>query len=245
MVNFDKPVGTAGTMRIEDYGTGVAFWILCSDGATNVGSYVWSGVVNGSPVGGSVNLPAGFGSRNLGAWPVSTSQTVSFHQNATGTSGLGGAADHSAFINRTPAATAPPKPTMDVGSPNPDQITPTSMRVRYLDQGDGGSTITTRALQVAQTPDFSGSTAMIPVDQSGIYQAIGLTPGYPFYWRYRVQNAIGVSPWSDPVLAWTTGTVQVSDGTTFVRYAVDVSDGTTWVRQIVDVSDGTNWRASS
>lgn len=238
MVNFDKPVGTAGTMRIEDYGTGVAFWILCSDGATSSGGYTWSGVVNGQNVGGTVALPAGFGSRNLGAWPVSASQTVSFHQNATGTSGLGGAADHSAWIDRGPAATVPGKPVPVIL----DTITPHSMRVQYFDPSDGGATITSRALQVSQRSDFTGPTTTIGVNQSGIYNAGGLGTAYPFWWRYRVQNGVGVGPWSDPVLAYTTGYVRVSDGASFTPWAVDISDGSQWVRQIVDISTAGVWK---
>lgn len=240
-IYFDKPVGTSGKMQIRDTGYNVEYWIMCSDPATNVGSYSWSGSINGAGVGGSTPLPAGFGERLLGRWPVTTSQHVTFHQNPTGTQGLGGAADHGADIARgsEPVFSPPAQPA----PVTLDQITPTSMRVVYLDGPDGGTPITSRALQVSQTPAFTGPVDTIGVDQSGIYVAANLLPAYPFYWRYRTQNIVGVSPWSYPVGATTQGFVWISDGTTYTRYAVDISDGVQWVRQIAAVSDGAAWLA--
>ena len=102
----DLSVGTAGTLRITDDGTRVRFYVLCGDPATNIQFYKWYGTVNGVSVGGTVDLNAGFGSKLLGEWVVSTSQTVKLGQQATGTQGLGGAASFTAAISR-PLPNAP------------------------------------------------------------------------------------------------------------------------------------------
>jgi hypothetical protein len=117
---------------------------------------------------------------------------------------------------------------------------PTSVRYRFQDGSDGGSPITSRAIQFGNS-DFSDSV-LVGVDSSGTYTFTGLVPAHRYYARARVQNAVGVSPWSETTSVVTSGFVNVSDGTSWSPYAVDVSDGTSWIRQIVEVSDGTNWK---
>lgn len=244
MVDYDKPVGSAGTMRIRDTGSTVEFWILCSDGATNVGGYTWSGVVNGVGVGGTTSLPSGFGSRLLGSWSVSTTQTVTFHQNATGTSGLGGAADHSANINRTPPATVPGVPTTLSLTP----ISAVDVRIQFAANGSGGSPITGYDIQLSPDPAFGSGIRnyFAPGSSSGIETLGGLVPVARYYARVRANNALGSSGWSgQTVSARLWGGVQVSNGTTNTTYAVEVSDGTSWRRQIVDLSDGATWKTSA
>lgn len=194
MTDFNKAVGTAGTMIIRDDGSTVSFIISCSDGATNTGGYTWSGVVNGVGVGGTVALGAGFGSRVLGSWTVSSSQTVSFHQNATGTSGLGGAADHSAFIAR---ATVPPAPT-PLGL---DQITDSGMRYQFSSAGDGGSGIIEWQAQLDDNADF-GSPVWSGWS-TGTTVFTGLASNTRFYARSRGRNAVGWGAWSSVINAAT------------------------------------------
>lgn len=241
MVDFNKPVGNAGTMTIRDDGATVSFIISCTDGATNVGSYVWSGVVNGTPVGGSINLPAGFGSRVLGSWGVSTSQTVSFHQNATGTSGLGGAADHSAAINRTPASTVPGPPDTNY-PPNPDFITPTSAYFKFSGAGTGGSPITGFRYQVSKHSEFLDGPPLLDAGMFGAVTVTNLDPANQYYWHVQAGNANGWGPWSATIPFVTATCVRVDSGSAFGIYVVDVSDGTSWIRQRVDVSDGSSWK---
>src|SRR5678815_4238947 len=96
-----RNVGTAGTMSIYDNGTnGVEFLIGCSDGATFVNQYTWTGVVNGVGVGATITLRSGGGQRSLGSWTVAPSQPVSWHPSHPGTSGLGGGEDISGFVSR-------------------------------------------------------------------------------------------------------------------------------------------------
>lgn len=238
MVDYDKAVGTAGTMRIRDGGSVVEFWILCGDPATNVGSYVWSGVVNGVGVGGATSLPAGFGSRLLGSWTVSTTQTVTFHQNATGTQGLGGAADHSANINR---ATIPGVPTTMslVG------ISPTSMRIGFGANGTGGSPITSYDIQLSPDPMFTSGILNFsaPGSSNGIETLSPVVPATGYYARTGAHNAYGFSGWSgQTVFGRALGFVNVSNGSAMSPYAVDVSNGTSWIRYAVEQSDGSAWK---
>jgi hypothetical protein len=240
MVDYDRAVGTAGTMRIRDTGSTVEFWILCSDPATFVGSYVWSGVVNGVGVGGSITLPSNFGSRMLGSWTVSTSQTVTFHQNATGTSGLGGAADHSANINRTPPATVPPPPTAMQWTPQ----SATTAFFQWGQNGTGGSPLLSYDIQYSSTADFSADVHTFgePGGSAGGRTFGGLVPAQRNYARVRAINAVGASGWSNTVSGRQFGGIQVSDGSAWTTYAVDVSDGTTWIRNAAEQSDGSVWK---
>lgn len=202
MPTYDHAVGNNGTLRIVDDGSAVHFYVLCSNPATFTGSYQWYGTVNGVGVGGTVSLSAGFGTRHLGSWAVSTTQWVGLGQNDTGTSGLGGASSFNAPINR---ATVPPAPYMTGFGVNPDQITATSMRVRFNGQGDGGSPITQWNLQRATDAAFTQNVVTITSTGTSIVQ--GLTPGVTYWWRANGQNAVGTSAWSpDPVSASTVVT---------------------------------------
>lgn len=91
-VTFTQPTGSAGALEIRHVGSSVEFWIRCSDPLTTTPNLSWSGTVNGGPVGGILNLPQGFGARQVGAWTLSAapSQQVSFSIVNSGTFGLGG-----------------------------------------------------------------------------------------------------------------------------------------------------------
>jgi hypothetical protein len=242
MVDYDRPTGTAGTLRIRDTGTAVEFWILCADGATNTGSLAWA--VSLPSVGhqhsGNVSLAAGFGSRMLYSYPLAASGTVYFSIGASGTSGLGGPTDHSAYISRVPVGGVPPAPAMLPGTP--DQITATSMRVQFSSSGDGGSPVTGWDLQRAEDAAFT--VGVYWQLSSGTTVDTGLRPGTTYHYRARGVNAYGPGGWSAAVSGRTLGAVYVSDGTTWKPSAVLVDDGTTARAAEVYVSDGTTWRAA-
>jgi hypothetical protein len=240
MVDHNRAVGTAGTMTIRDAGGVVTFVISCGDGATSVGSYTWSGVVNGAPVGGTINLPAGFGARELGSWVVSTSQTVTFHQNATGTSGLGGAADHAAAIDRAPTTPIPPsQPPL----PTFLSATPVTLTFGIGNPPSWGSGTPLTFEHQVSLDDFSTIAQQWQYGSSPVVVG-GLTPAVKHYYRYRAVSTVGPGPWSYGLLGFTAGGLYVSDGTAWALHAVDVSNGTAWVRHIVEVSDGLVWKAS-
>lgn len=189
----DYGVGNRGTLRVTDDGSVVRFYVLCSDPQTFVGSYRWYGTVNGVGVGGTVSLGRGFGSRELGAWGVGGTQYVTIGQQATGTSGLGGAASFNTYIFRPTAPGAP----VSVGV---DEITATSARYRFSGTTDGGSGILEWQAQAATNAAFTSNVQT--VGSNGTTTFTGLLPGNTYYFRSRGRNAVGWSGWSNTISAY-------------------------------------------
>jgi len=189
MADTTRSVGTAGTMIIRDNGSTIQFIIQCTDPATNVGQYNWSGTVNGSSVGGTVSLPAGFGYRVLGTWTVTTNQTVTFNQAATGTSGLGGAASLSASVNRS---TTPGQP----GKPSASAIGPNTQTLSWTIPSNGGAAIDQMLLRV-NTKSPADSSGYFDIPNAGNVtsrQVNDMAPGQKFYWVVYAHNANGYGP---------------------------------------------------
>ncbi|QGJ88893.1 minor tail protein [Microbacterium phage Teamocil] len=195
MVDYTRGTGTTGTMMIRDTGGNVEFWLNAGQSATNVGSAGWSGFVNGVTVGGSFSYPSGNPWVLIASYYVGTTQNVRFSIGATGTQGLGGPTDFWATIYR---ATVPPAPSMR----QPDQITPTGMRVQFDSNGDGGSAITSWGLQRATDAAFTQNVSLVSSSGTTIYN--DMVPGTTYYFRARGQNAVGVGAWSGTVSATTT-----------------------------------------
>lgn len=210
MVDYDKPTGSRGTLRIRDTGSTVEFWILCSDPATNVGSLAWSGTVNGVPVGGAVHLSAGFSSRMVGSWAVSTTQTVSFGIGASGTSGLAGPTSHSAAINR--GAPEPPiLPPNATVSGVMTEIGLTSMNYRF---GYGGGRVLYYQAQYDVQPNLDGTWIYNAGD--GIFGISGLPSGRQVWARSRGVNEAGPGPWGAYATAVTLSQMYVGKSVSFV-----------------------------
>lgn len=208
------------------------FEVHCGEPATRVGEYRWYGTVNGVGVGGTVNLPAGFGGRVLGEWPVSTTQYVTLGQQATGTQGLGGAASFSAYIFR---ATVPAAPS-PVGV---DQLTPTSARYRFSGNSNGGAAITGWQAQIATNSGFT--TGVQTVSSNGTTTFNNLTPATRYYFRARGSNSVGWGPWSSSVNAMTESGAYVSVNGKWVPVPINWSNGSTWKPLAPLVSNGTTW----
>lgn len=189
----DYGVGNRGTLRVTDDGSVVRFYVLCSDPQTYVGSYRWYGTVNGVGVGGTVSLGKGFGTRELGAWGVGYTQYVNIGQQATGTSGLGGAASFNTYIFRP---TVPGAPT----SIGVDELTATTARYRFSGTTDGGSPITGWQAQCATDAAFTQNVQTVA--SNGTTTFTGLLPGRTYYFRSRGSNAVGWSGWSNVVSAY-------------------------------------------
>lgn len=233
----DQPTGTTGTMRIYDTGTNVEFWLINPNPATHSAGLPWSGTVNGQSVGGAFPWPDP-GTRLVGSWAVTTSQTVSFTLGATGTSGFGGPTTVSMFISR---ATVPSPPTWN----RVENVTPQGFRLYFTRGGDGGSPIIEENAHYSTSPTFA-SIHWDNIIGNGQYTDPtndgNLSPGTTYYIRIRSRNAIGWSGWSATWTQATLGGFRVSDGSTWQTWVADVSDGTAWHRQRVDVSDGSAWR---
>jgi len=189
----DYSVGTRGTLRVTDDGSVVRFYVLCGDPQTFINGYRWYGTVNGVAVGGTINLPKGFGSRLLGEWAVGSTQYVTIGQQATGTQGLGGAASFNTYIFRPTA----PSPPTSVGV---DQITATSARYIFSGNSDGGSGILEWQAWTATDAGFTQNVQA--VGSNGTTTFTGLLPGNTYYFRSRGRNAVGWSGFSNTISAY-------------------------------------------
>ncbi|QGJ89450.1 minor tail protein [Microbacterium phage Smarties] len=203
--DYTRGTGTTGTMlvRVADAAgqngvitaNHIQFWINAGQSQTNVGNLPWSGFVNGVNVGGGVQYPSGNPWVLVAEYYVGSTQNVRFSIGASGTQGLGGPTDFWVTVNR---ATVPPAPTMR----QPDQITPTGMRVQFDSNGNGGSEITSWGLQRATDAAFTQNVILVGSSGTTIFN--DMVPGTTYYFRARGQNALGVSGWSAPVSATTT-----------------------------------------
>lgn len=189
----DYGVGTRGTLRVTDDGSVVRFYVLCGDPQTFVSQYRWGGTVNGVGVGGTINLPRGFGIRELGAWGVGYTQYVNIGQQATGTQGLGGAASFNTYIFRPTAPGAPISRAVD-------EITATSARYRFEGTTDGGSGIIEWQAWTATDAGFTQNVQA--VGSNGTTTFTGLLPGNTYYFRSRGRNAVGWSGFSNTISAY-------------------------------------------
>ncbi|QGJ92702.1 minor tail protein [Microbacterium phage Megan] len=222
--DYTRGTGTTGTMMIRVADSAgqngvitanhIQFWLNAGQSATNVGSAGWSGIVNGVGVGGSFSYPSGNPWVLIAEYYVGYTQTVRFSIGATGTQGLGGPTDFWLDVYR---ATVPPAPTPFCVAPNPNQITPTSLRAQFCSQGDGGSAITSWGLQIATDAAFTQNTQL--VSSSGTTTFTGLTPGTTYYFRARGQNAVGVGAWS----ATWSGTTSNPGAPTLVSVTADAA----------------------
>ena len=198
MPAFDKGTGSASLLRIYDNGsTAVEFLIFSGDPATWSGGVPWSGRINGVNVGGSRPITSGRGWYSCGTWAVSTAQTAQFNIGASGTSGIGGPTNHSAWIAR---GTVPPAPSpLAFGA-----ITPTSIVARFQSNGEGGGgTVFSRwESQYSTSPTFASGNSGLLVS-TGTVTGSPLTPGTTYYWRHRGVNNLGAGPWSTTSSATT------------------------------------------
>lgn len=168
------------------------------------GSASWAITIAGVAVSGAVsfNAPAGgaIGETLIASrtQPISSGYTVAI-AGSFNTGVTPGSASVSGQEVLPKPATAPPAPTF--AGYGADQITQTSMRIRFQSTGDGGSPITSWRLERATDPLFTENWRYY--DSSGTTAATDLAPGTKYYWRARGANAYGVSAWSETINAST------------------------------------------
>lgn len=192
--------GTTGKIHIEDTGSWIHIYLEAGQSQTNSGSlgFSWS-----DPIGSgssSISYPAGSGKKlavSLGPFGPGQGGTIYFTLNYTGTQGFGGPTSVSMPFSRTPPATVPPAPTMLA----PDQIGPTSMRVRFSGNGDGGSGMLGWELHWATNEAFTQGTGSIVSTGTSIMS--DLLPGTEYWWKARGRNGVGLGPFSAPISART------------------------------------------
>jgi hypothetical protein len=194
-VTGNAPTGYAELYAINPNGTSSTFVLDCLNFSVGISGNTWSGCHNLDFRGGQTQILLWSGSVPLagGNNPIAANH--------------GGSIFGTAFVSGTHVAgvpgTVPPPPTMYFdASQNPDQITPTSQRIRFSSTGDGGSPITSWGVQCALNEAFTLSPSAI-FASSGTSTFVGLPPDTDIWYRARGQNAIGVGGWSTPRMGRT------------------------------------------
>jgi len=198
VTDYLKPTGSSGTMMIRDTGTRVEFWLKAGSATFNH-SLGWGFTVNGvTDNSNTFDFKSGGAWQMLRSWAVSSTQTVYFRLQDSGTSGLGGPTVHQINIDR---ATAPGKPS----TPNATLITSTSVFISFSDGDNGGAAIDSR--QIGRSLTNAGPTTIVSSD--GSTSITGLTPGTKYYFWARCHNAKGYGGWSDQKIVNTLETPSV------------------------------------
>jgi len=233
MTDYLHSTGSSATMMIRDSGTTVEFWINSNNSDTFDHNLPWSYGINGviSPWL-SFNYNAGAGWQRLGSWSVTTTQTVQFKLNATGTQGFGGTTTFVQTINRT---TVPAPPTM----PLLTNVSVSSMDVTWTDNNNGGATIL--GYQIGYSVNDPSGPSTIVAAPSSPQTLSNLAMGTLYYVWVQAQNSVGWSGWSPSSFATTFLGAYVNVGGVWKPAVPYVNDAGVWkraqpivVRQAID-----------
>jgi hypothetical protein len=186
MTDYTKSTGTSGTMMVRDTGTRIEFWLRASALTYNY-QLPWSGTINNTLLGArEFRFEQGGQWQMLGAWTVSTSQTVVFHLSNTGVSGLGGPTEIRVAIKR---ATVPSAPARPVAS----SISASAVRLTWTKPADNGAVIDGLRLGYRRATS-GGPTSVMSSDLDDVWA--GFTPGETVYFCCGARNSEGWGPWS-------------------------------------------------
>lgn len=200
MVDYDKPTGSSGTMRIRDTGSVVEFWLNSGNSSTFVHELPWQYTVNGSTSSWrEFDYTAGAGWQKLGSWNITYNQTVTFRIGDTGTSGFGGPTTHSHAINRAGPPSAPAPPTIS-------DITTNSARATMVDPSNNGAALTYRQFAYRASNNVNGAATTGDIGSDKTHVITGLAPGVTYYFWARAANSQGWGPWSASRSAGTLST---------------------------------------
>lgn len=190
MVDYNKPTGSGGTMRIRDLGLVVEFWIAAGSSSTFNHEMPWRYTINGSTSAWQeFDYTSGGGFRKLGQWNVHTSQNVTFFLGDTGTSGLGGPTTFTQFISRASAPSTPAAPTLS-------NITNTSIQVTMVDPANNGAAIDSREIAYRASNNIVGAINTGNIGADRTINITGLASGVTWYFWARAHNSVGWSNWS-------------------------------------------------
>lgn len=193
MTDYTKAIGTQATMMIRDSGTNIEFWINSGNSTTFDHDLPWAYVVNGTTSPWETyNYEANSGWERLGAWTVTSNQTVTFKLNDTGTAGFGSGATFSHQVVRSTAPAAPAKPTLS-------RVTVDTITVSWTAPNNGGSTITGYILGYGT----NASAATTHVAATSPFTVKNLAMNTTYYFWVLARNAIGEGAWSKPASAKT------------------------------------------
>lgn len=171
---------------IRDTGSTVEFWIDSGNSTTFDNDLPWAYVVNGSTSSWqSFRYSANAGWQRLGAWNVTTNQTVTFKLNSTGTSGFGGPTTFSVDIVRV---VVPGRMT----APSLSKIGVDSIIVSWSAPSNGGGAIL--GYQLGYGLNSSGETTA--VETKSPYTVPNLAMNTVYYFWVRARNSAGWGAWS-------------------------------------------------
>lgn len=210
MARYEVPLNGAGPYYLVMYtsqsGRTVGaslYWRRDAYGySSNSGGAAWQLNIAGVGFGGGYNFNAPGGGAIGETFIASAQQYVFSGSNVlvTGSFNTDVSPGSGSLSGREILGTIPPAPTMH----SPDQITPTSMRIIFNSNGDGGSPITSWAYQISTDINFVGAPLR---SSTGTSVATGLVPGTTYYVRARGGNVHGAGPWSNVMVGVTTALV--------------------------------------
>lgn len=146
--------------------------------------------------------------RHVGTITVTTNQTITFHINASGTSGFGGPDDFPVGVTR---ATVPAEPNVT----GADTITHTTFRYRFTAGSNGGSAILEHQIGYG----YSSTTPTWTAASNGTITVGTFSPGSVVYIWARSRNAVGWSDWSSRTTVQMKRGLRVRSGGTW-KYAI-------------------------
>lgn len=193
MTDYKKATGSTGSMMIRDTGTAVQFWISSGNSSTFDNDLEWAYTANGSTTAWkSARYEANAGWQQLGSVNVTTTQTVTFKIEDTGTSGFGGPTTFNQSVNRAKVPAAPTQPTTT-------DVEFNSIKVAWTPNSNGGATITGFQLGYGT----SSSAPVTIIDASSPTTVASLAMGTLYYFWVRAKNSAGWSAWSKVASAKT------------------------------------------
>lgn len=239
LVRVADSAGTGGVINGND----VQFFVRSGLSATFVGSpgfgtsvYYnggWNGLSNVANYSNSTDW------RHVGTINVGSSQTITFHINASGTSGFGGPDDFAVYVQR---ATVPPAPTIN----NPTNFTHTSFNTSFSWAGDGGSAVDLYDVNYSNTS--AGGQVSVGTTNGG--QLINVDPAiYPpgttmYYW-VRAHNAVGWGPFSGPKSGTLLPGIRVKVGGVWKNAIPYVKVAGVWKAAVVYIKKSGAWVSTS
>lgn len=173
-------------MMIRDTGSTIEFWINSGNSTTFDYDLPWAYVVNGSSSSWqSFRYEANSGWQRLGAWGVTTNQTVTFKLNSTGTSGFGGPTTFSQTITRVVPPGRPSAPTIS-------KVGVDSMTVSWSAPSNGGAAI----LEYHLGYGLSSTVATTEIAATTPHVVPNLAMNTVYYFWVRARNSAGWGGWS-------------------------------------------------
>lgn len=168
-----------------------------------------------------------------------TGKRIGFYLEFSGwSSSFPAAKSPTGFLTLAGTATVPAPPT-PVGL---DQITPTSMRYRFVGNSSGGSPVTGYQFQYSTSSAFTGATWL---SSNGTSTVTGLAPNTTYYFRSRGLNAIGAGSPSSTISAKTIAPARVKVSGTW-KYAIPyVKVAGTWRQAKPYVKVGGVWKPAA